>query len=205
MKKITLFIVLLVVFSCKKEATTPIVIEKTQPKTDSIIYSSANIKPHLKFNSEYSEYELIKLKNPQSFSQQELNYPVKENEFEFNKSTDFQYFTTSSFNFDKVTYKVIAYTTYGENDSKIVNIQLNSYVASVQTDALLLDNRFTFETEYYRQFSIKRDGTIAIKKLAINGLEYDEEGDIVGQKKVKDTTITLVQYKMNPTGKFTKY
>jgi hypothetical protein len=59
------------------------------------------------------------------------------------------------FNFDKVTYKVIAYTTYGENDSKIVNIQLNSYVASVQTDALLLDNRFTFETEYYRQFSIK--------------------------------------------------
>jgi hypothetical protein len=29
MKKITLFIVLLVVFSCKKEATTPIVIENT--------------------------------------------------------------------------------------------------------------------------------------------------------------------------------
>lgn len=205
MKKITLFIVLVVVFSCKKEATTPIVLEKTKPNTDSIIYSSANIKPHLKFNSEYSEYELIKLKNPQSFSQQELNYPVKEHEFEFNKSTDFQYYTTSSFNFDQVTYKVIAYTTYGENDSKIVNIQLNSYVASAQTDALLLDSRFIFETEYYRQFSIKKDGTIAIKKLAINGLEYDEEGDIVGQKKVKDTTITLMQYKMNPTGKFTKY
>jgi hypothetical protein len=71
-----------------------------------------------------SSTNLLNLK-PTIFSQQELNYPVKENEFEFNKSTD-QYFTTSSFNFDKVTYKVIAYTTYGENDSKIVNIQLNS-------------------------------------------------------------------------------
>jgi hypothetical protein len=46
----------------------------------------------------------------------------------------------------------------------------------------MLDNRFTFETEYYRQFSIKR-WNHRYKKLAINGLAYDEEGDIVGQKK----------------------
>jgi hypothetical protein len=59
--------VLLVVFSCKKEATTPIVIENTT-KTDSIIYSSANIKPHLKFNFEYIEYELIKLKTHNLFT-----------------------------------------------------------------------------------------------------------------------------------------
>jgi hypothetical protein len=205
MKKITLFIVLVVVFSCKKETTKPLTPEKIIPQTDNIIYSSAFIEPYLKFNAEYSEYELIKLKNPKSFSQEELAYPVKENEFEFNKSNDFQYYTTTSFNFNTVAYKVIAYTSYGENDSKVVNIQLNSYLANIQTDALLLDCRFTFETEYYRQFTIRKDGTIAIKKIAINGLAYDDEGDIIGQKKVKDTTTTLLRYKINPTGKFTKY
>lgn len=96
-----------------------------------------------------------------------------------------KYYTTTSFNYNTVAYKVSAYTSYGENDSKVVNIQLNSYLFNIQIDALLLDCRFTFETEYYRQFSIKKDGTIAIKKLATDGSAYDDKGDIIGQKKQK--------------------
>lgn len=205
MKKFIFFILLLAVYSCKKEDTKTVTEpSKSVPMTDTIIYSSKVLKPYLKFNEEFSEYELVGLENPQVFTDADLNYPVKENEFEFNKTADFKYYAPFTFEFSNVSYKIIAYHSYGENDSKVTNIQLNSYKGKQQIDALLLDCRFTFETEYYRDFTITKDGTIAIKKIALDGLNYDEEGDIVGQKKVKDSTTETVRYKMNAKGIFTK-
>ena len=194
----------MVVFSCKKETVKPIIPDVKVTVVDSIIYSSKDFEPHLKFNSEFSEYELIGLQNPKEFTPKELTYVVKENNFEFIKSSEFKYFTATNFDFKKTNYKIIAYRTYGENDIKVVNIQLNSYRSGMQTDALLLDSRFTFETEYYSEFKIKKDGSIAIKKLAVNGLLYNEEGDITGKKTAKDTTVEVVHYKMNVNGQFIK-
>lgn len=205
MKKIIFFIIVLTVFSCKKEdSKTPTVTTKTSPKTESLIYSSDSIEQYLQFNAEYSEYELVKLTDPKAFTEAEVKIVIKENDFGFNKSVDFKYYTPFTFTKDNVNYSIIAYNSYGENDSKVVNIQLNSFVANKQIDALLLDCRFTFETEYYRDFRITQDGTITIKKLAIDGLNYNDDGDIVGEKKVKDTTSQTVRYKMNTTGTFTK-
>jgi hypothetical protein len=205
MKKLIFFISILAFYSCKKEDNKVKVAPITaSPQTDSMIYSSKSFAPHLSFNAELSEYELIELKNPNSFKEEELIYPVKENDFELNKVADLNYYTPFTFNLQNVSYAVIAYYSYGDNDIKVANIQLNSYLAGKQTDAILLDCRFTFETEYYREFTISKNGIITINKVAIDGLNYNEEGDIVGEKAVKDTTIVKSQYKLNTNGAFVK-
>ncbi|MDG2432706.1 hypothetical protein [Flavobacterium sp.] len=207
MKKITFLILVLVVCACKKEDSNTAIPApppmQSLPATN-FIYSSKSLEKHIKFNSELSQYELVQLENPQSFSITELNFPVKENEFEYNKSKDFKFYTPFNFEKDKIEYKVITYHSYGENDTKVLNVQLNSYSDGKPIDALLLDCRFVFETEYYREFSIKEDGTILIKKVTINGLNYDDDGNIIGTKAVKDTTTENLNYKLNSTGSFTK-
>ncbi|NRT15635.1 hypothetical protein HNP99_001992 [Flavobacterium sp. 28A] len=205
MKKAALLLLLIVVFSCKKEGEKSTNTKTEIAKTDSIVYNTNDFQPHLKLEDEFSEFELTGLKNPEKFTAVELTYPIKENEFDFKKSADFDYFTVNDFNVDKTKCKIIAFSSYGENDSKIVNLQLNSYQSGEQKDALLLDCRFTFETEYYRNFEIKKDGTVIIKKIAVNGLLYNNEGDITGEKAVNDTTTEVVKYKMNANGQFVKF
>jgi hypothetical protein len=205
MNKYIIIILLLFICSCKKEESKTIVEQSSiSSATDSIIYSSKSLESHLQFNKEFGEYEFVKLINSKSFTEAELNYSIKENEFEFNKTSDFKYYTPFTFDFDRVSYNLIAYHSYGENDSKVANAQLNSYIEGKQVDAILLDSRFTAETEYYREFTLTKNGMITIKKVAINGLNYNNAGDIIGQKKLKDSTAETVQYKMNTNGIFTK-
>jgi nucleoside recognition membrane protein YjiH len=63
-----------------------------------------------------------------------------------------------------VSYNFSAYHSYGENDSKVANAQLNSYMGK-QVDAILLDSRFTAETEYYREFTLTKNGMIILKSI----------------------------------------
>ncbi|MCG9791011.1 hypothetical protein [Flavobacterium algicola] len=205
MKKIIFFILTLVFFSCKKETAESTPSEIATTKSDSIVYATSDFEPHLKFDSELVEYDLTGLKDPKNFTAQELAFKVKENDYNFNKSADFKYYTTDTFDLNDVKYEIIAYSTYGENDAKVANLQLNSYVSNKQVDAVLLDCRFTFEIEYYRHFEIKKDGSIIIKKFAIDGLRYNEAGDIIGKKAVKDTVTDIAKYKINTKGQFIKY
>ena len=205
MKKFIFFILILIVCSCKKEdSKTTVLPTATSTQVNTIIYSSKSFELHLNFNTELSEYELINLTNPESFTDLELSYPIRENDFEFDKTEDFKYYTPFSFDFEDVAYKLIAYHSYGENDLQVVNMQLNSYLEGKQIDALLVDCRFTFETEYYREFTIAKDGVITIKKIAIDGLNYNNDGDILGEKTVKDTTAETVRYKLSTKGIFVK-
>ncbi|AWG23391.1 hypothetical protein FFWV33_18570 [Flavobacterium faecale] len=192
--------------SCKKEVKpTPSVPTETETKVEvENFYSSKDVQPHLKFNAEYSEYDFIGLPNPTAFTKEELSFNVKENDFDYNKTADFDYYNLSQFDLDKTNFKVIAYHSFGENDSKVVNVQLNSYQAGVQKDALLVDCRFTFETEYYRNFLIEKDGTIIVRKTAVDGLAFNEAGDIVGKKQVSDTTTQVIKYKVDKSGIFNK-
>lgn len=203
MKQITLLILLILSFSCKKTAenSESVTIDETNTKANTI-YKSEDVVPFLKFNTQFSEFEIQGLKNPQKFSLTELNEIVKENEFDFSKSDSFKYYILSTFEIAPITYKVIMYNTYGENDSKVLNIQLNSYLKDKQIDALLLDCRFTFETEYYRNFVINKNKTIDIKKISIEKLNYNEDGDIIGVKDINDTISEPIKYKMDLSGKF---
>lgn len=206
MKKITLLLLLILSFSCKKTAENKetIIDIETETNNKDFFYKYTEAAPYIKFNTQFSEYEIEGLEKPQKFTATELNEVIKENEFEFTKSDAFKYYVAKTFDIDKVNYKVIIYNTYGENDSKVLNIQLNSYLAGTPIDALLLDCRFTFETEYYRNFVINKDKTIDIKKIAVEKLLYNDDGDIIGVKDVNDTISVPVKYKIEPSGKFLK-
>ena len=205
MKKTILLLILGIgiFFSCKKEN------EKTEqtnstPSQIKDIYSTADTEEYLNFDKEMNEYAIVGLNDSQKFSAEEISFAVKENDFEYNKSDDFDYYTIKTFDLGEINYKVIVYNSYGENDSKVLNIQLNSYQSGIQVDALLLDCRFEFETEYYRNFVIKKDQTIEIKKIAVEKLLYNQNADIVGKKEVNDTLVDVVTYKVNPLGNFLK-
>lgn len=188
--------------SCKndtKEAATKE--ENTNQAT--IAISSKNLDSYLKLDPELVEYDITGLDKAEKFSSTALSFPIKENDFDYAKSTDFDYFTAKSFEIAANTFKIILFNTYGENDAKILNIQLNSYNGGKLVDALLLDCRFTFETEYYRNFKI--DGnTIEIKKISVDKLDFNDNGDIIGNKKVNDTLTEVVKYQINDKGLFIK-
>ncbi|WPR73019.1 hypothetical protein SLW70_07840 [Flavobacterium sp. NG2] len=204
MKKIAFLMTLAVFFSCKKETEKPIISKEVKQDTTTLIYDSKAIAPYFKFDEELIEYKIVGLKDNQKFTPDEITFPLKENDFDYIKSPSFDYYLVHTFDIDTIHYKVLAYNSYGENDAKVLNVQLNSYVSGKQKDALLLDCRFTFETEYYRNFTIRSNRTIEIKKVAVESLIFNEAGDIIGNKKVNDTISEVVKYKMNPSGKFTK-
>jgi hypothetical protein len=54
------------------------------------------------------------------------------------KQRDFKYYAPFTLNL-AMYLKIIAYHSYGENDSKVTNIQLNSYKEKQQIDDLLTD------------------------------------------------------------------
>lgn len=204
MKKIAFLILLAFFFSCKKEnqkTAEPIEIQK---ENTSVLFDSKAIAPYLKFDDELIEYNIINVKDAQKFTAEETEFPVKENDIDSEKSDALDYYLLHSFDIEAVNFKILAFNTYGENDAKVLNVQLNSYSAGEQKDALLLDCRFTFETEYYRNFTIQTDKTIAIKKIAIESLEFNDKGDIIGNKKVNDTLTEVVKYKIDPQGNFIK-
>ncbi len=204
MKKIVFLLVVAVFLSCKKDNDRPKVSKEAKQDTTSIIYNSKAIEPYLELDLEQIEYKIVGLKNNQKFTAEEIKFPIKGNDFDFSKSPTLDYYIVHSFNIDATNYKILAYNSYGENDSKVLNVQLNSYVSGLQKDALLLDCRFTFETEYYRNFTINSDHTIEIKKIAVESLIFNEAGDIIGKKEANDTITEVVKYKMNPLGDFTK-
>ncbi|TDD96951.1 hypothetical protein [Flavobacterium cellulosilyticum] len=206
MKKNFLLIIigLCTLFSCKKTSEKAETISTSIHAKKKEIYTSADTKSYLDFDKEFNEYKIAAVKDPQKFSTEEMAFEVKENDFNFTKSDHFDYYTIKSFDLGDTNFKVILYSTFGENDSKVANIQLNSYRSGVQVDALLLDSRFEFETEYYRNFVIKNDKTIEIKKMSVDKLLYNVKGDIIGNRKVNDTLIDVVSYKVNPKGEFLK-
>lgn len=204
MKKLILSLIIIVslFFSCKKTDDTSELNNSDSITNKEALYTTANTLGYLEFDKEFNEYKIIGIKEAQKFTSSEMEFKLKENEFEVSKSEDLGYYTIHTFDIDKTNFKVILYSSYGDNDSNVVNIQLNSYQSGVQVDALLLDCRLVFETEYYRDFSINKDKTIEIKKMAIDKYEHNENGDIIGDKAVSDTLVTVAKYKIDDLGKF---
>ncbi len=169
-------------------------------------YTSEDVKKYYKTDSDSTNYIVTvpeqKLVN---FNSEEILFPIKENDFEIKSKMTDKYFSIETFNFQNdISCKLIIYNTYGENDSKILNVQLNSYKQNKLVDQLLLDCRFTFENQYYRNFSIGRDETIELIKYSINSLEFNENGDIIGEKTTPDTNKEKFIYTIDNGGKFVK-
>ncbi|SNV32181.1 Uncharacterised protein [Chryseobacterium taklimakanense] len=169
-------------------------------------YTYEDVKKYYKTNSDSTNYIVaVPEKKLVNFNSEEILFPIKENDFEIKPKITDKYFSIETFNFqNNISCKLIIYNTYGENDSKILNVQLNSYKEGILVDQLLLDCRFAFENQYYRTFSINKDKTIELVKYSINSLEYNETGDIVGEKDTPDINKENYLYVIDNEGKFVK-
>ncbi len=171
-------------------------------------YNSDSVKQFYKLDTDSISYivnTMYKGLTSNNFDEKNQAVPLKENDFEIKLDPKYKYYTIETFKFpDYNTLKLIIYNTYGENDSKVLNVQLNSYINNVLIDQLLLDCRFTFETEYFRTFIIDKKKHIKLVKYSVDNLEFNESGDITGEKKLADATNVIVNYTIDSTGKFIK-
>lgn len=217
LKLITInLIVLTCVYCCKKSNTGNVNSQNNNLSKDSIStemknnfpYTSDSVKPFYKLDADSISYIVntaYKELSPENFGEKNTLIPLKENDFDIVLDTKSKFYTLETFKFsDQNTAKLIIYNTFGENDSKILNVQLNSYMNNVLIDQLLLDCRFTFETEYYRTFTINKDKNIKLVKHTVDKLEYNDAGDIVGEKQIGDSSKVTVDYTIDAAGKFIK-
>lgn len=207
------FIVSLISFSCdkekiKKKNDKPTIITSSTIMKNNLPYTSDNAKKYYELNSDSTMYVINPLHEnlvSDNFNEKNKSVLLKENDFGIQLNPNYKYYVLETFKFSNVnTIKLIIYNTFGENDSKILNLQLNSYINDVLVDQLLVDCRFTFETEYYRTFKIDSDKNIEITKYSVVNLEYNEQGDIIGKKKSADTTKEKINYRLDLAGKFLK-
>lgn len=183
-----------------------ITIQKLHKINDRFPYTDEDVRQFYTYDTETGLYE-VNVSNSQwtSFKLNEVAIPLKENDFDLQQTVDTKYTVLETLEFSSpLSCKVIMYNTIGDNDTEVLNIQLNSYLNGNLRDQLLLDSRFTFETEYFRTFEIQEDQKIRIHKFSVNNLEFNDVGDIVGEKEVSDTLKVTVDYKLMNDGIFKK-
>ncbi|WP_228452322.1 hypothetical protein [Chryseobacterium sp. c4a] len=207
--------VFLTFFSCKENTqkinTTDNPVQNSKSENlktvkNKLPYTSEDIKKYYKTDLDSTNY-IVTIPDQKriNFNSEEIRFPIKENDFEINPKPTDKYSVIETFSFpNDISCKLIIYNTYGENDSKILNVQLNSYKQNKLTDQLLLDCRFTFENQYYRTFSINKDEMIELVKYSINRLEFNENGDIIGEKETPITNKEKFLYAIDNEGKFVK-
>lgn len=191
----------------KKEALqTNDLIQKSSKMNNIFPYTDENASKFYNFDTELGRYVVNVNENKMmKFNSDKADFLVKENDFGIKPTVDGKYAEIETLNFSSlVSCKVIVYNTIGDNDTAILNVQLNSYHNGQLKDQLLLDSRFTFETEYYRTFIINKNQSIKINKFSVNNLEFNEAGDILGEKTVADTVKVTVSYQLLNDGFFKK-
>lgn len=202
----------MILFSCiegngKNDAQqTKEIIQKSAVMSEMFPYTDKNAGKFYTFSTEQDRYIVTAdEKKMMNFQNNKLILPIKENDFVIIPTIKDKYAIVETMNFSSpVSCKIIVYNTIGDNDTPILNVQLDSYHNGQLRDQLLLDSRFTFETEYYRTFVINKDKSIKINKFSVNNLEFNEAGDILGEKKIADTVKVTVDYKLTNDGYFKK-
>lgn len=202
----------MILFSCiegngkNKVQQTKEIIQKSSVMNEMFPYTDKKAGKFYTFSTEQDRYIVsADEKKMMNFQTNKLILPIKENDFAIMPTIKDKYAIVETMNFSSpVSCKVIVYNTIGDNDTPILNVQLDSYYNGQLRDQLLLDSRFTFETEYYRTFVINKDKSIKINKFSVNNLEFNEAGDILGEKKVADTVKVTVDYKLTNDGYFKK-
>jgi hypothetical protein len=199
--------------SCKKDNNNQIgnnQYKKISKKImkDNLPFTSENIRNFYKIDEDSVSYIINNSKRQINIikgDEMDKSIAIKENEFDIKPKDENIYYEIETFKFSETNKgKLILYNTFGENDIKILNVQLNSYVNNILVDKLLLDCRFSFETQYFRTFKIDQEKNIEIIKFSINSLEYNESGDIIGEKKNADTIKVKVDYDIDAKGYFIK-
>ncbi|MES2556489.1 MAG: hypothetical protein V4604_10085 [Bacteroidota bacterium] len=209
MRITTLLITLLIAASCIEEQS------KTKTPVNKIAIDNGDPLPissmdfsELYLTNNEDEYA-IQLNTDtietKKFNRIDLTLVTKEMDFKSKLTDQDSYYVLRTFRFSGKLFKVIAYNSAGENDRKVLNVQLNSYDSTGQLlDKLLLDCRLTFEVEYYRDITINKDMTVDLVKYSIDQYTYDETGGIMDAKEIQDTIAEKCTYKIDRNGIFIK-
>lgn len=211
------FIILIVILSCtyrtqsNEQRLDSLSTKNKENKIDANFktITSKDIASFYYFNNRYGWYEIdtAKFKEKYYFNEQEKKATIKESDFAyFRLKNTYEYYVLDSFKLEKYFYKIIIFQSDGENDTKELQIMLNSYDENQNLiDVILLDHRFTFESEYFREFNIDLNKkSINIKKYEIEHLIYDENSNIIGTKQNPDTMVAIVKYQISKQGNFKK-
>lgn len=177
-----------------------------RPNNNIVIWTNKTIDTLVFFNDTTSSYQLkpefMKFVTPFSIKEKELR-PKGETYGYATNSNDGRYYTVAKhkdrYGYD---YRLITYNIEGENDTEILVSQLNSYQQGTLIDALVLELKFVFGTEYSTHYIIN-DSVIKIDRYETNGILYTADGDVIGTKDIPDTVIYQSIYKIKD-GRFLK-
>jgi hypothetical protein len=179
---------------------------KNNQSNDDILFDSRHAARFIQMHAETGEYTLIV---PKGFkllhSSHENKLPVKESPFDYQLEKGGSYIEARAFKLNDVNCRIIIYNTFGENDTKVLNIQLNTYDQyNNLKDALLLDSRYSAENLYYNEFIVFQDGTVDIRQFKKTQFIYNEQGDILSEAKNVAPKITKVRYSLAANGTLIK-
>lgn len=167
--------------------------------------TSQQFQKFSKRNPQTREYTLVVPSGYDLKTYADTGTHLQESPFGYEMKPGDRYLTAAKFKLSGTECKIIVYNVIGENDSPVLNIQLNSYNKEGKLqDALLLDSRFIFEVECYRDFSVEESGIIKLKLHQVEHYTYNEQGDITGYIKDPQLQSSLSTYKIQADGKFRK-
>lgn len=208
----TFCVCVIILFSCKQKNESVHIEDANITKTDTVVhieiklpYSSVNTYGYYSCDADGVNCELNDSLTDKlvDFTDANVSLPLKENNLDGRTIEGYKFYEIGRFDFkDDVLGQLVIYNTYGDNDIRIMSIQLNSFKKGKLVDQLVLDCRFIFENKYYRDFVIQEDGTINIDKFKIETLLVNEDGDIIGELDPPLVTKETVNYKINKQGHF---
>jgi hypothetical protein len=202
---IIILLLLLIFTFCKNNEKTTINDSKTN-QMNNLPYTTDNSSKYYKSETDSLTF-LLDIKDKQKLYFNTINKKVEilenDNNLEIEESLYYYVIEEFYFSFNQY-YKLIIYKSFIDNQIEVLNIQLNNYYNKELVQQILLDSRFTFENEYFRNFYIDKNMNIEITKYEISNLEFNEVGDIVGELEKPDTLKTIVKYKLDKDGKFKK-
>lgn len=141
------------------------------------------------------------LKQAKELNSQEIGGNLKGASWGSDQFKDYiRYYEVGGFEFENYYYKLIVYNSFGESDTLLLNIQINSYDSQGNMiDALILDTQYYYEDiSCFTKFKINTDFTINLTRYVTYYYEVGYYGDEKGLIKNPKPQIYLKQkYKIN--------
>lgn len=196
-KNIFLFLFsMLIVIGCSSGSIKKYHVQQTLP------FTSDGLKKFYSYDENMGTYKInAQFLEKKEFTKLEKN--IKPKNFHDYYSTSQNYYPVLDVSNGLQRITGIIYEGWVESEYPCLFFQLNSYDnEGNMIDALLLDNRFTFEVTYWNDFTIDKDGNIFIKEFSKNEVLIDDSGNIIDSTITPKINSNLLKFKINKNGNF---
>ncbi|WP_081298419.1 hypothetical protein [Gilliamella sp. wkB108] len=141
------------------------------------------------------------LKQAKVFKSHEIESNLEDDSWESDQFQGYiRYYEVGGFEFENYYYKLFIYNSYGESDTLVLNIEINSYDTQGNiVDNLILDKQYYYEDiSCFTKFKINTDFTINLTNYVTYYYKVGYYGDEKGLIKNPKPQIYLKQkYKIN--------